>query len=228
VLTLAVLIVVGLAGVAGGALALTHELTRNATKAEVAAAVREEVASRWRRLPAGEIFPAKLTYLNTQGDNATVSLVGIAPPASCQAALAPSMFQRIRSLGCSTVLRATYVNASGTYAATVGIGVMSSTSAAGRAFTAVAPLKPADGLNAVGFSGTITNTFGRAELGTAGINGSSAPYIFLYSAGYTDGLPGGAAQANPELATMGQGIVSKVENIMTSYQDPCTMKDIHC
>jgi hypothetical protein len=227
-LTLAVLIVLGLAGVAGGGVALSHELTRNATKAEVTAAVNQEIASRWRRLQAGKIFPAKISYVDTQGDNATVTLLGIAPPASCRAALMPGTFQLIRSLGCSTMLRATYVNPAGTYAATVGIGVMPSTAAAGSAFTAIAPLKPAEGLNVVGFSGTITNSFGNADRGAVGINGSSGPYVFLYSVGYTDGVPGNAAQGNEDLATLGQGVLASVENVMTSHANPCSMKDIRC
>jgi hypothetical protein len=126
------------------------------------------------------------------------------------------------------MLRATYVNAAGTYAATVGIGVLPSTSASGAAFSAIAPLKPTGGLNALGFSGTITDSFGTAERGAVGINGSSGPYLFLYTVGYTDGVPGSATQANEELATMGQGILAQVESIMTSHANPCSMKDIHC
>jgi hypothetical protein len=49
---------VGIAGLAGGGPALHAELTRHATASEVAAAGRTEIATRWRRWPAGQIFPA--------------------------------------------------------------------------------------------------------------------------------------------------------------------------
>jgi hypothetical protein len=52
-----VLVLAGLAGLAGGGIPLYAELTRHATGAEVAAAGRAEIATRWQRLPAGSIFP---------------------------------------------------------------------------------------------------------------------------------------------------------------------------
>ncbi|HEY2316535.1 MAG TPA: hypothetical protein VGH96_23235, partial [Streptosporangiaceae bacterium] len=120
------LIVVGLAGVLGGGAALGKELTRKATKAEQAAALAAEIASRWQRLPAGKIFPETISYLNAQGDTATAALAVIAPRTSCQQALEPGAFQKVHTVGCTAMLRATYVDAAGTLAATVGVAVMSS------------------------------------------------------------------------------------------------------
>jgi hypothetical protein len=226
-LSLVLMIVLGLAGVAGGALAFGAELTRHATRAEATAALGREIATRWQRLPAGKIFPAQITYQNAQGDPAIATLVGIAPPASCRASLEPSAQHRIRALGCVTMLRATYLDASKTLAATVGIGVMTSPSAAVRALDAVASLKPAGNLYALPFSGTIASAFGNAQRGAAAVE-NSGPYIFLYTGGYTDGLPGNAAQANPELASLGTGILGVLETILTSHGAPCAMKDIRC
>lgn len=226
--SLVLLIVLGLAGVAGGTLALGKELTRKATRAEATAAVGSEIATRWRRLPAGKIFPAQIRYLNAEGDFAIATLVGIAPPASCRASLEPSALQRISAFGCVTTLRATYVDASKTLAATAGVVVMASPSAAARAFGALPPLKPGAGLYALPFSGTVADTFGNAQRGAAAAEQTSGPYIFLYTDGYTDGLPGNAAQANPDLVLLGQGILSVVEPTLIGHGAPCTMKDIRC
>lgn len=227
-LSLVLLTVLGLAGVAGGALALGRELTRKATKAEATAALGTEIAARWRRLPAGKIFPAQIRYVNAQGDFTMATLVGIAPPASCRASLEPSTLRRISAFGCVTMLRATYLDASKTLAATVGIGVMTSSSAAVSAFDALPPLKPRTGLYALPFSGTVAEAFGDAQRGAAAAQQTSGPYIFLYTDGYTDGLPGNAAQANPELVLLGQGVLSVLETMLTSHGAPCTMKDIRC
>jgi hypothetical protein len=227
-LSLLLLIVLGLAGVAGGALAFGKELTRKATRAEATAALGKEIATRWRLLPAGKIFPAQIRYLDAQGTFTIATLVGIAPPASCRASLEPRVLQRISAFGCVTMLRATYLDASKTLAATVGIGVMASPSAAVRAFDALPVLKPAGGLYTLPFSGTVADGFGNAQRGAAAVQQTSGPYIFLYTDGYTDGLPGNAAQANPELVLLGQGILSALETKLTGHGAPCTMKDIRC
>jgi hypothetical protein len=117
------LIILGLVGVLGGGAALARELTRKATKAEQAAAVATEIASRWQRLPAGKIFPATVSYFNAEGDRATAELAGIVPQTSCRLALEPGAFRRMHALGCAAMLRATYLDAAGAQAATVGIAV---------------------------------------------------------------------------------------------------------
>jgi hypothetical protein len=227
-LSLVVLAVLGLAGMVGGGVALSKELTRKATKAEATAALAQEIAGRWQRLPAGKIFPARISYLNALADPATARLVGIAPPASCRLSLAPAAFQRIRSLGCTVMLRATYVDAAGTLAATVGIAVMRSEVAASTALADLAPMRGSAVLDTISFSGTIANDFGNAERGANGMEQLSSPYLFLYTAGYTDGLPGTAARANPELAPFGSGILNPLETVLNGSPNPCTMKDIRC
>src|SRR5260221_480079 len=134
---LTLLVAAGLAGVGGGGVGLALELPRTATKAEVAAAVQAEIASRWQRLAAGKIFPEAVGY-STSDESApmTARLVGIASPASCAAALDPPAASLLRRYGCATVLRATYVDASGTLATTAGIVVMTSASAASHAVSA--------------------------------------------------------------------------------------------
>ncbi len=81
---LTLLVAAGLAGIGGGGAGLALELTRSATKAEVAAALQTEIAVRWQRLAAGKIFPEAVGYSTSdEGAPMTARLVGIAPPASC-------------------------------------------------------------------------------------------------------------------------------------------------
>jgi hypothetical protein len=222
-------IVLGLAGVLGGGLALHHEVTRGATKSEVATALAAEIGSRWERLPAGTIFPATISYSAVAGNTATATLVGIAPPATCQAALEPAALLSIRSLHCTTMLRATYVSGGGALAATVGIGVMPSAAAAEKAQGLLPTKPPGSGLYAVRYAGTIASTFTNLARGSAGVQ-FAGPYVFLYTAGYTDGQPGSAVAADHsgELAALGTGILRALEKTLTSHGSPCSMRDISC
>lgn len=222
-----VLVILGVACAAGGAVTLVRELTRSATKAEIAAAQAEEIATRWERLPAGKIFPARISYQNEEGVTTSATLVGIAPQASCQAALAPAAYSQIRALGCRTMLRATYLDASGTLATTVGIAAMPSPRAASSAQGDLVGQAPSAGLDAVPFAGTMAEDFGDAQRGAAGAQ-FDGPYLFLYTAGYTDGLPGAAATGNLELGALGAGVLGAIEPVLISHGSTCSEKDIKC
>jgi hypothetical protein len=223
---LVVLIVVGLVGVLGGGAALGRELTRKATKAEQAAALATEIASRWQRLPAGKIFPATISYVTADGYKATATRAAIVPQTSCQHALEPTTFRVLHALGCVAMLRATYVDAAGTQAATVGIAVMSSPAVAVRAEGDLSPLLPGAGLYAVPVTGTIANVFGNAQRGGAAAE-NAGPYLLLYTAGYTNGMPGTDAHSDA-LDELGAGILAAIEPTLTRHSSACTMKDIKC
>jgi hypothetical protein len=222
------LIVLAVVGIAGGVAAIGRELTRSATPAEANAALQQEIATRWERLPAGKIFPATVSYHDTEGTVMTARLVGIAPPASCQAGLESAGYSMVRSLGCATILRATYVDESGALAATVGIAVLRSPAAAQHAVSDVTSLGPTDGLHAVSFSGTTAAQFGDAARGMQG-GTAGGPYLFLYTAGFTDGMPGAAAvDQQQELVAFGSGVDLGLQAVLTGHGKPCTMKDIKC
>lgn len=230
-LVLIALTVVGLAGIAGGGAGLVRELTRAATPAEQAAAVQQEIATRWQRLPAGKVFPAQITFAYTVYSDVwrtRARLVGIAPPVSCQVALEPTAYQLVRGLHCVTVLRATYVDAPGTTASTVAIAVFRSTNAAQTAQIALSSLAPAEGLHVVAYSGTVTGTFGdpsRGEFGTA----IAGPYLLIYTAGFTDGMPGASAVNDTyEPYDLGTGVLAVLARVLTAHGSPCRMKDIRC
>ncbi|MBO0823598.1 MAG: hypothetical protein J2P27_07025 [Actinobacteria bacterium] len=222
------LTVFGLLVFLGGAGVLALELFRPPTPAETAAAVQQEIATRWERMPAGKVFPATISYKDGAGNSSVVTRVGIAPPVSCQAALEPSSYQRVQKFGCRTMLRATYVDASGTLAVTVGVGVMRSAAAAQNAWVAVGTPQRAEGLRAVSFAGTITGQFGdnaRAVDST----GAAGPYLFAYTAGHTDGQPGSTATSDQaQLTTLGDALELDIEGVLTDHGSPCHMKDIRC
>jgi hypothetical protein len=223
-----VLIALGVVLVAGGAAALVREMTRAATPAEANAALQKEIATRWERLPAGKIFPATVSYSDAEGSTMVARLVGIAPPASCSAALEPAAYALVRGLGCATILRATYVDASGALATTVGVAVLRSPAAANKGANIDSLQGAGDGLHAVTFDGTIVGQFGDAARGAQGA-ASGGPYVFLYTAGFTDGLPATAATAQQEeLSSFGSGVDTALQKVLTEHGKPCDMKDIKC
>lgn len=225
--TIAVLLIVlGLAGIAGGGVALYLELTRSATPAEVAAAGSAEVASRWTRLTAGQIFPATVGYLTSDGVQTTAYRTGIAPGSSCTAALDPAVAAVVRRHGCRTVLRATYLDASGTLAVTVGVVVMQSPRAAQLADATVTTDQPDAGVRAATFAGTTAGQFGDAQRGWFQAM-TRGPYVFLSAAGYADGRPGAKTDVTGP-ADLGMGVLEHVAGTLSAGGPPCQRKDVKC
>lgn len=223
------LVAVGLAGVGGGAAALAHELTRPATKAEQAAALQEEIASRWQRLPAGKIFTPTLGYSTSDfGANMTATLVGVAPPASCATALDPALATKLRKYGCVTVLRATYLDYSGTQAVTVGIVVMNSAGAANGATSNSELLPDNAGVRTFSLPATVADQFGDAQRRYFSAISSIGTYLFLAAAGYTDGRVSGSASSTPSLIDLGTGVLASLQSVITAHGRVCAMKDIRC
>jgi hypothetical protein len=225
-LVLAVVIAVGLAGVGGGGFGLYRELTRPVTHAEVATAVRAEIASRWARLPAAQIFPSNITYRTAQGMDTAARRVGIAPPAACVTALDPVIAQAFARHGCIKVLRATYVDVSRTLVVTVGVAVLPGGTAARRAAADVNSDHHA-GVRVVAFPGTVTNLFRNSGRESLSIQ-ASGPYVFLSAVGYTTGLAGRRLRANPALGDLGAGVANREIVVLTSARKPCQRKDIRC
>jgi hypothetical protein len=226
---LTLLVAVGLAGVGGGGAGLALELTRTATKAEVSAALQAEIASRWQRLAAGKIFPQAIGYTTSdEGAPTTARLVGIAPSASCAASLDPPVAGLLRRYGCVTVLRATYVDSSGTLAATAGIVVMTSANAAGQAANASGGGEEGSGIRTFSLPATVADQFGDPQRRAFSPVHSTGPYVFLYAAGYTDGRVSGSATADPPLIDLASGVISRLQTELTSHGRACQMKDIRC
>jgi hypothetical protein len=220
-------IVVGLAAFAGGGLALIREVGRGPTHAEVSAALRQEIATRWQRLPAGKIFPARIAYTDAENVRTSARLVGIARPASCRSAFDGAALAKLGS-GCRTVLRATYLDASGTLVATAGVAVMPSPPAASSALARLqGGESPHGGLLPLAFGGTIANRFSNHQRAAASAR-ATGPYLFAFAAGYADGEPGKVTRGNPDLDLLGSGILTKLSDMLTSHGSPCKMQDISC
>lgn len=227
-LTVVLLILAGLAGVGGGGAGLVLELTRHATHAEAVAALREEIATRWRRLPAGQIFKPAVTYNTSAGITAVARRVGIAPAAPCASAGDPEVMHALVSQGCVTVLRATYVDQSGTLASTEGIAVMPSSGAAAKALAAFHfATGQHRGVNAVPFPGTLTHLFGNKQRSWFGIT-SSGPYVFLSAGGYTSARSGGRNRKYSAFDDLSNGVVDTEMGTLTNAGDPCRHQDIRC
>jgi hypothetical protein len=222
-----VLVLAGLAGLAGGGIPLYAELTRHATGAEVAAAGRAEIATRWQRLPAGSIFPATVSYLTSDGLRTTARRVGIAPRVSCPAAVDPAAAAVLRRHGCVTVLRATYLDASGTLAVTVGVAVMPSLAAAQAAVNALPSGPGQPGLRAVRFPQTTAGLFGNAQRSRQDVAASHGSYAYFYAAGYTDGRSAGNRSA-PGPGDLGNGVIGQIVTVLSGGPQPCARKDIRC
>jgi hypothetical protein len=216
--------VAGLAGLGGGGTALLAELTRSPTTAEVAAADQAEVATRWQRLPAGQIFPPAIRYTTSAGAATTALRVGIAPQSSCTAALDLRVVNAFVGHGCVAVLRATYLDESGTLAATIGIVVMGSVAGAQAADDAM----PGNtGIEIARFPGTRAALFGNAQRDFAVGPRAQGPYVFLFAAGATDGRPW-ADHTTGAPVDLGSGIVAQEISILTGGPRACSRKDIRC
>ncbi|MBO0810303.1 MAG: hypothetical protein J2P32_18580 [Actinobacteria bacterium] len=224
-LVVVLLIAAGLAGLGGGGAALYLELTRAPTKAEIAAAGTAEIASRWQRLPAGQIFPGTIRYLTAEGIHTTAVRAGIAPAASCRAALDSVVAAALRRHGCVTVLRATYLDQSGTLAATIGVAVMPGSDAAERSTEQLSMGRA--GVRAVRFAATRAGMFGDSQRARFSLQ-AIGRYVFFYAAGFADGRPGSAVRSAATPDDLANGVQDRVVTVLTGGGKPCSRKDIRC
>ena len=223
-----VLIVIGVLAIVGGATGLTLELHRSATPAEVQAATRAEVTTRWERLPAGTIFPSQLTYLDSAGVSVRLTRSGIARPAGCAQAIDAAVARVLVANGCHTVLRASYVDPTGTLVATIVIAVFPNSTAAARAAQA-SSFGSRAGLDAVKVPGTAASGFGNAQRETfAASYPQRGPYIFLTTAGFADGRARTAGTTDPVLADLVSAAPGTLVAILTRTGDACRERDVRC
>jgi hypothetical protein len=190
-----VVLTAGLAGLALSAVGIAHQLLpRRFTPAQRRAISAWEMERRWRTLPAGEIFPARVSYQLPSDDlGATSNLVldarrlGIGPATKCSSALTGTAIRVLTEQGCSGALRATYVDSSGSMVATVTVAVLPSTSAADRAITA---------LPGAGTGRMVSRPLRIARTPAAGFDDDDrqlsrteavGPYVIMVTVGFSDG-----------------------------------------
>lgn len=224
----AVLVLAGLASAGAGGVLLSKEMGRHATPGEIAAAGQAELASRWERVQAGKIFPASLSFGSADSAGTySAQLVGIAPAASCSAALDARAWAALSKYRCTTVLRATYADSSGTMAVTIGIAVMSSAHAASLADTALSSLPGSDSVQAAVFPDTIASGFGNPQR-AAFTSGVSGPYLIFIAGGDTDGRAGPAGSLDPNIDAMVNNLLLPAEAGLRLAPAPCALKDVRC
>jgi hypothetical protein len=181
-----------------------------------------EVGKRWRTMPAGAIFPASLRYtlpLPPTGDpklQLTADRIGIASQASCAAATDPAAVGAVLARhGCEAMLRATYVDGTGSYVITVGVAAMPGSAQVSAAERELAGFGASDGagVRTVLVAGSLAAAFtdSRRQLSASMAAG---PYLVFYTIGYTDDRPRQLVTADTytdgEMTAAGAGVAQAV------------------
>jgi hypothetical protein len=227
-------------GVAGLAVALTGialQLLPRQFSAEQRQQITDwEAGKRWRTMSAGAIFPASLQYAapSTLSDDLklTADRIGIARQASCAAATDPAAVGAVLARhGCEAMLRATYVDGTGSYVITVGVAAMPGSAqviAAWRELAGVGGRNGA-GVRTVPVTGSLAAAFtdARRQLSASMPAG---PYLVFYTIGYTDDRPRqpvfddhyGDAEMTAAGAGVAQAVVSTVGKAVPLPQCPGT------
>ncbi len=163
------------------------ELNRQPTPAELSAAAALGVASRWQRWPAGQIFPAQLSYTTDLLNRETAQRDGIARGDGCTAALDGPQAAVARRFGCRAALRATYVDQLGGIAYTLGVlAFPSARASAGFYSRYTASQIPVRGLRALALPGTSAAAF-TDQARQAATSSLDGPYVVLSGGGYAEG-----------------------------------------
>jgi hypothetical protein len=234
-----VALAVGLAGLAISAPVVTTQLLpRQFTAAQRLQIKNWEIASRWRQLPAGRIFPVTVAYQlspEVLEDATPLSLqalrIEIAPQSGCGTGVTTAAAAALlRHDGCKAVLRATYVDATLSYVMTVGVAVLPSDAAARSASQGLSRprLAAAHGVTGTGgaagmdalaagvrvvkFPGTAAGMYDYSRQISASF--PDGPYLIMYAAGYADSRPRVPVAedhyADAEMTSLATGVAQSV------------------
>ena len=237
-------LILGLVGFAASMAGVVIQvLPRQFTAGEQRKIEAWEVMRRWQTMPAGQIFPASVSYqlsAHTLQDAAPLDVdairVGIAPQVSdCAKAVTSSAAgAALRSNGCRAVLRATYIDATRSYVMTVGVAVLPTAAAAANADSGLSRPRLAAARDAAGAgrlpAGVLVVRFG----GTAGrlydynrqISKSftAGPYLVMYAAGYSDSRPpvpvGQDHYTDMEMTSMASGVAHHIAATLAAAPTP--------
>jgi hypothetical protein len=190
------LFAVALAGLALGAAGVVRQvLPRQFSVAQQRQIIAWELSRRWRALPAGRIFPATAGYqvagsalYSSQPLPLTATRLGIAPQGTCAAAVSKTAGAILAADHCTAMLRATYIDASGSMLVTLGVAVLP---ASGSARAAAARLSAVGNhlvLRPLAVAGSAAASF-RSSQRQLAVTVVRGPYVILATAGFTDGRP---------------------------------------
>jgi hypothetical protein len=211
-------LVLGLAGLAASAIGIVVQvLPRRFTTAEQQQIIAWEIGKRWRTWTAPQIFPAAIAYQVSgfgPGEGAGLRLtahrIGIASQAPCESATDPSVARVLARHDCVAVLRATYEDATGALAVTVGIVVLAGPASANASLKALPRSTGlAPGIRAVPFAHTLAAQFGDSQRQLSWV-GNEGPYLIMSTVGYADGRRRVRESADPyiknEMVSVAHGI----------------------
>ena len=219
-------LVLGIAGLGISLVGIaTQLLPRQFTTLQQRQITDWEAGARWRELPAGTIFPATVHYsppaaLDDAGLTLTATRIGIARQASCRAAIGPAAAAAVLARhGCEAVLRASYVDGTGSYVVTVGVAALpgvAQAKAADRELAAGAGGAGA-GVLTVRFAGTPTAGFTEKQRQISA-RVAAGSYLIFYTIGYADGRPTVAVTADryadAEMTGVGAGVARAVGSVL--------------
>ena len=190
-----------------------------------------EAGKRWRDLPAGNIFPALVSYTPPAAldDDPSLRLsagrVGIAGQASCAAVTDAAVGAVLARNGCGAMLRATYVDATDSYVVTIGVATMpgsAQSEAAARQLAGVVGASGA-GVQALPVGGTPAAAFIRVRRQLSGTV-AAGTYLILYAVGYTDDRPrvpvAADTYADAEMNDAGQGVAQAIGSVLDARVPP--------
>jgi hypothetical protein len=224
-------------GVAGLAVALTGialQLLPRQFSAEQQRQITDwEAGKRWRTMSAGAIFPAALRYAppptlpsNDPGLWQTADRVGIARQASCAAATDPAAVGAVLARhGCEAMLRATYVDGTGSYVITVGVAAMPGSAQVNAAKQELAGVggRNGAGVRTVPVAGSLAHAFTDARRQLSAIT-TAGPYLVFYTIGYTDDRPGQPVTADSygdaEMTAAGKGVAEVIASTVGKAVPP--------
>lgn len=190
------LLTAALFGLALSAFGIAHQLLpRQFTPAQQRAIASWQLKRRWRALPASRIFPEVVRYWVSDGtlDSATgldldARRLGIASRTACSDGVTRRTAAVLARYGCAAVLRASYVDSSGSLVATVAVAVLPDTTAArlaGRALAGPPGASPED-VRPFRVARTAAARFGLAQRQLSSTTWKG-PYVVISTVGFADG-----------------------------------------
>ena len=202
-----------------------------------------EVMRRWQTRPAGQIFPASVSYqlpASLLQDATPLDLdafrVSIAPQQSncVKAVTSAAAGAVLRGNGCEAVLRATYVDATRSYVMTVGVAVLPNEAAAASADSRLSQARlavardpvgagrPSAGVLVVRFRGVAARQYDYNRQISASF--TAGPYVIMYAAGYSDNRPRVPVSeddySDKEMTYMALGVANSVAKTLAANPAP--------
>ena len=231
-------LVLGLAGFVISATGMATQLLPRRFSAAQQQQIRNwEIAGRWQQLTAGQIFPASVSYQlsalvlqDATPLNLNALRVAIAPQSGCGPSVTTAAAASVlRHDGCQAVLRATYMDATGSYVMTVGVAVLPSAAAAAKADRSLAQPRLtaanrsgadrlAAGILVVRYHGTASAMYDYSRQISASF--PAGPYLVMYAAGYADSRPrvpvASDHYADAEMTSLAEGVAQSVADTLAA------------